>query len=183
MANASSMHGAALPFVLVLSAVLLSLSTLGLQTQRQFMRAERTLAQQAEPFDAGLQVLRQQRDEQWWLDHWPPDEHELSMFCEHYQWLEDMGLCLQHSVDRQKVWWWWQASANESLWHEQEEATLTLVVQPSEANAAIWARRYYLLRSEESWQQQHSMVFQLRHPVVNQWRHREGELWWSEVSP
>jgi len=183
MASTSSMHGAALPFVLVLSVVLLSLTMLGLQTQRQFMRAERSLAQQAERFDVGLQVLRQQHEEQWWLDNWAPDEHELSLFCEHYQWLDGMGVCLRRSVAGQKVWWWWQTAANESLWHEQEEAVLTLVVQPSEPSSAIWARRFYLLREEQAWQLQHSTVFRLRHPVVNQWRYREGGLWWSEVSP
>src|SRR5699024_11693587 len=64
------------------------------------MRSERSLAQQAERFDVGLQVLRQQHEEQWWLDNWAPDEHELSLFCEHYQWLDGMGVCLRRSVAR-----------------------------------------------------------------------------------
>lgn len=182
MAKRFFMHGAVLPFVLVLSVVLLSLTMVGVQAQRQFMRVERLVNQHDTNMHDGLDIVRQQQDIRWWLEHWAPDEYELAAFCMHYYISENVGFCLQAHAAEQKTWWWWELAANDNFWAEEDNAAVTVVVQPSDVGLPIWARRFYLERAEQEWRVANSVVFQMRHPVVNKWRHGEGALWWREAS-
>jgi|GEM_PF-3495085 len=184
MVSRCVMRGAALPFVLVLSVVLLSLTLLGLQAQRQFMRSEQLLFSKEQQADQLLQILQHQQGIGWWLAHWAPNEMELSRFCERYHITENTGMCLRGQEQEAQVWWLWNLAANEALLSEQDMGSLIVVVKPEKPGLPVWARRFYLLRQEgeSEWRVAQSSVAQLRHPVIHHWRYKEAALWWNEVS-
>lgn len=172
--------GAILLLALVVLLILVGLSTVGLRTQQQFVRAEKIAAKVADQEAAALNLLIQhQANWQQWVPLWPPSMEELESICLRY-WLMSAGaVCEQNLTGNERLWWLWQH-------HNLNSSVLTLIVQTDKQQAnsyQLWAWDVLLDRHEElGWQRSSERWYQVRHPVTGAWRLREGDRWWSEVS-